>query len=258
VNSRALRARARGDPRAPPSPLPPSPSLHWDWERGGRGGEETHINRTAVRLQTQCDMLPFVHPFTAIVAGPTSCGKTRFVFRLIDNAAVMMHPPPSKIVYCYGEHQSLFDEYPRVVFHRGLPDIGDFDGSEPVLLIIDDLMQETNESVANLFTKGSHHRNVSVVFLAQNLFPKNKFARTMSLNAHYMVLFKNPRDASQFANLARQMYPKMSRFAVEAYKDATCEPYSYLLVDLRPEQDEALRLRTNVFPGETHYVYVPK
>jgi len=70
----------------------------------------------------------------------------------------------------------------------------------------------------------------------------------MSLNAHYMVLFKNPRDVSQFANLARQMYPKTSQFAVEAYKDATREPYSYLLVDLRPEQDEELRLRTNIFP----------
>jgi len=64
--------------------------------------------------------------------------------------------------------------------------------------------------------KGSHHKNVSVVYLAQNLFPKNKFARTMSLHAHYMVLFKNPRDTTQFANLVRQMYPKTSQFAVEA------------------------------------------
>ena len=54
------------------------------------------------------------------------------------------------------------------------------------------------------------------------------------------------------------MYPTRWRFAVEAYKDATREPYSYLLVDLRPDQDEVLRLRTNVFPGETHYVYVPE
>ena len=203
-------------------------------------------------------MLPLRHPFTAIVAGPTSCGKTRFVFRLIDNVARMIDPPPSKIVYCYGEYQQLFSNYARVIFHQGLPDLNDFDGSEPTLLVIDDLMQETNETVANLFTKGSHHRNVSVMFLAQNLFPKNKFARTMSLNAHYMILFKNPRDASQFANLARQMYPKRSQFAVEAYKDATREPYSYLLIDLRPEQDDDLRLRTNIFPGETHYVYVAK
>jgi len=53
------------------------------------------------------------------------------------------------------------------------------------------------------------------------------------------------------------MYPKSSQFAVEAYKDATRKPCSYLLVDLRPEQYDELRLRTNVFPGETQYVYVP-
>jgi len=134
----------------------------------------------------------------------------------------------------------------------------DFDGSEPVLLVVDDLMNETYDSIANLFTKGSHHRNISIVFLVQNLFHKNKHIRTISLNAHYMVLFKNPRDASQFASFARQMYPTKSAFAVEAYKDATREPYSYLFVDLRPEQHEDLRLRTNIFPDETGYVYVPK
>ena len=170
----------------------------------------------------------------------------------------MISPPPAKTVYFYGEYQQLFNQYPHTEFRQGLPNIEDFDGKEPTLVIIDVLMQETNETVANMFTKGSHHRNISVVFLARNLFPKNKFARTMSLNAHYMVLFKNPRDVSQFANLARQMYPKTSHFAVEAYRDATREPYSYLLVDLRPEQDDELRLRTNIFPGETHYVYIPR
>jgi len=203
-------------------------------------------------------MLPLRHPFTAIVAGPTSCGKTHFVFRLIDNVSQMIDPPPSKIVYCYGEYQQLFCNYPRVIFHQGLPDLNDFDGREPTLLVIDDLMAETDQTIVNLFTKGSHHRNISVLYLAQNLFPKNKFARTISLNAHYMVLFKNPRDASQFANLARQMYPGNSHFAVEAYKDATREPYSYLLVDVRGDQNDDLRLRTNIFPGETHYVYVAK
>jgi len=171
---------------------------------------------------------------------------------------VTIDPPPRRVVYCYGEYQQLFRKYPRVTFHEGLPNVDDFDGSEPVLLIVDDLMNETDDSVANLFTKGSHHRNISVAFLVQNIFHKNKHIRTISLNAHYMVLFKNPRDASQFASLARQMYPNKSAFAVEAYKDATKEPYSYLFVDLRPEQDENLRLRTNVFPDETGYVYVPK
>ena len=201
--------------------------------------------------------LPLRHPFTALVAGPTGCGKTQFVFKLIENVDVMIDPTPSRIVYCYGEYQQLFRKYPLVTFHQGLPNIEDFDGSEPVLLVIDDLMNEADESVANLFTKGSHHRNVSVIFLVQNLFHKNKHVRTISLNSHYMVLFKNPRDASQFASLARQMYPHKSAFAIEAYKD-DARAVRLLFVDLRPEQDEHLRLRTNIFPRESQYVYVPK
>jgi len=119
-------------------------------------------------------------------------------------------------------------------------------------------MSETNQLDANMFTKILHHRNVSVVYLTQNVFGKNKYARMISLNAHYLVLFKNPRDASQFAALARQMYPNMSKFAIKAYKDATSAPYGYLRIDLKSEQDERCRLSTNVFPGENQYVYVSR
>jgi len=52
-----------------------------------------------------------------------------------------------------------------------------FDGREPVLLVVDDLMKETNETIANRFTKGSHHRNVSVLFLVQNLFQKKQICK---------------------------------------------------------------------------------
>jgi len=154
----------------------------------------------------------------------------------------MIGPTPTKIVYCYGEYKQLFRGYPEVVFHRGLPNMEDFDGKVPLLFIVDDLMQETDQSVANLFTKGSHHRDVSNMFLAQNLFPRNKFA---SLNAHYMVLFKNLRDVSHFAHIARQMYPGFSKFAIESYKDATREPYSYLLMDLERNRTKiCVRART--------------
>jgi len=95
-------------------------------------------------------------------------------------------------------------------------------------------MAETNQLVANIFTKISHHRNISVLYLTQNVFDKNKHNRTISVNAHYLILFKNFRDGTQFATLSRQMYPHSSKFAIEAYADATSVPYDYLLVDLKP------------------------
>ena len=79
--------------------------------------------------------LAFKHPFTAIVAFPTSCGKTRFVFRLIEHASRMIDPPPNKIVYCYGEYQQLFSKYTHVEFNRGLPSLDDIDGKQTVLLV---------------------------------------------------------------------------------------------------------------------------
>ena len=198
------------------------------------------------------------HPFTAIVAGPTGCGKTVFTFKFISESQDLITPPPEKIIYCYGEYQEIFSNYPHVTFIEGLPDISQFDGKQRSLVILDDLMTETNDSVSNIFTKVSHHRNVSVVYLSQNLFYKSKQNRTMSLNAHYMVLFKNPRDAVQVATLARQMYPGRSKFLAEAFKDATDKAYGYLLIDLKPDTEEKYRIRTNIFPGERQYVYVPK
>ena len=106
------------------------------------------------------------------------------------------------------------------------------------------MMMEANSSLLNVFTRGSHHRHNSVIHIVQNFFNSNKNMRTISLNAQYLVFFKSPRDNS--------------RFAVEAYKLAAEQPYSYLLLDLRNEQDELLRLRSHVFPGERQVVFVPK
>ena len=49
------------------------------------------------------------------------------------------------------------------------------------LIIFDDLMTEAKcyQRIADLFTKGSHHRNISIVYLTQNVFPQGKECRLM-------------------------------------------------------------------------------
>ena len=121
------------------------------------------------------------------------------------------------------------------------------------------MMAETDSRVTNLFTKKSHHSDTSVIYIVQNLFSKNRESRTISLNAQYMIVFKNPRDASQLANLARQMYPGRGAFVQEAFTDATASPYGYLLIDLKQNTPDDMRLRTSVLPDDAHqWVYVPK
>jgi hypothetical protein len=140
-----------------------------------------------------------------------------------------------------------------------LPDaVSEFDGRTKTLLILDDLMSEANDAVSNIFTKISHHRNVSVIFLSQNLFYQSKHNRTLSLNSHYLILFKNARDASQISVLGKQMYPNHSKFLVDAFRMATEQHFGYMFVDLKPDTLEKYRIRSNIFPNEINYVYVPK
>ena len=82
--------------------------------------------------------------------------------------------------------------------------------NEPCLIILDDLLNDAySGEVCRLFTKGSHHRNVSIILITQNLFHQAKYCRDISLNAKYIVLIKNARDKNQFTNLARQVYPEV-------------------------------------------------
>lgn len=200
-------------------------------------------------------------PFTCIISGPTGCGKTQLTLRLIRHAQEMIQPAPDTIVWCYGIYQSAFDSVQGVRFQEGLPNVdSDFNKDEHTLLILDDLMHETNNSIMTIFTRGSHHRNISVIYLTQNLYYGTKQNRTMNLNTHYMVLFKNPRDGTQIQCLSRQMYPHNAKYLEESFRDATKEPYNYLFIDLKADTDENMRLKTRIFPDDhpTHYVYVPK
>jgi hypothetical protein len=117
-------------------------------------------------------------------------------------------------------------------------------------------MNTNSDSISELFTRVSHHRNVSVFYLTQNIFHKSKHSRTISLNAHYIIFFKNPRDAQQISILSRQMYPTQGKFLVEAFRDATEYPFGYLLIDLKADTQEKFRIRTNIFPDEQQYAYV--
>ena len=113
-------------------------------------------------------------------------------------------------------------------------------------------MDETDQRVASLFTKKSHHRNISVMYIVQNLFHH----RTISLNAHYMVLFQNLTDVSQIMALAHQMYPRRTEFFLEVFARATARPHVYMVIDMKQNTPDILRLRAFIFPGEEQKAYV--
>lgn len=203
----------------------------------------------------------FSHPFTAIIAGATMSGKTEFTKKLIENVNKMIHPFPQKIIFSYAEYQPSYDSLTNeknVSFLNNL----DFESDPEVrtLIIIDDQMDTTmkSNSIQNLFIKGVHHRNVSVILLNQNLFPQGKHGRDIRLNCHYYIVMKSPTLTSQVAYLNRQIFPNNPTFLMDAYKKATVEPYSHLFINLHPLCNDKLRVRSGILPSESEFIFIPK
>ena len=138
-------------------------------------------------------------------------------------------------------------------FIRGIPDYLDnaqfIDPSKRNLIIFDDLMTEAkcDQRIADLFMKGSHHRNIAIVYLTQNVFPQGRACRDIALNTQYLVLFNNPIDRQQVATLARRIYPSTCATFMRKFEDATARPYGYLVLDLKSSTSEQDRLQTNIF-----------
>ena len=83
-----------------------------------------------------------------------------------------------------------------------------------------------------------------MVYITQNLFLLSNSSRTISLNAHYLVLCQSPRDKMQIKVLVNQLQaPHM----IHAFNDTTSIPHGYLLVDLKPNTPAYLRFRTQIF-----------
>ena len=223
-----------------------------------------HISDLETLMQTDYPIpkyMVFKHPFTMLISGPSGCGKTVFVRKLLQCRGQMVDQDLQEIIWCHGIEQPLHldlkKEFPMIEFIHGLPDPAMLSRNKPQLVILDDLMNETKGNiVANLFAKGSHHTNTSVIYITQNLFPKNKENRDISLNTKYIVVFKNPRDGQQITTLGIQM--KKQKLITEAFQEATKRPHGYLMLDVTQDAVDELRFRTQIFPDDAvNIVFLP-
>jgi hypothetical protein len=210
--------------------------------------------------------ITFKHPFTCIVSGPSGSGKTLLIRRILQHSNLLISnlTLPIKVIWAHGQYQPLYDvplenHNVNVKYFDGLPDENEINNFEPNIIVVDDLMQELSNSVImeKIFTKWSHHKSISVFFLVQNLFYKSPIMRTLSTNARYFLLMKNPRDKSQIINLAKQIYPYNNKFFVEAYNDATRASYGYIKIDLTPDTPEDYRIQSRITPEENNLKFQP-
>jgi hypothetical protein len=144
-------------------------------------------------------VIRFKHPFTSIIGGATGSGKSTFCIRFLQKLDKLCTEPhfSGGIIWCYSEQsavprQQLDALKKNVHIRKGVPENFENAQGKPCLFILDDLLNEAySRVVCDLFTKGSHHRNLSVILITQNFFHQAPHCRDISLNAKYLVALKD-------------------------------------------------------------------
>ena len=183
----------------------------------------------------------FKTPSSILVVGPSGCGKTCFTESLLlDHLEELFVSPLPTIHYCYGVWQDGFQD-------EGIPETDHLKSWFPKggLLVLDDLTAEGGEDkeLLDLFTKHSHHQNITVLYLCQDMFPPGKYAKSISRNAHYIVAFKIPRDQLSMRNLLLQDM-------MDVYQKVTERPFGYMVLDLHPSSDDNKRVFSHLLTHE--------
>lgn len=203
-------------------------------------------------------MIDIEIPFSMIVAGPSGCGKSTFVEKLVLN---FVKRKTFKHIHWYNNDSRALSNNLKnlnmIEIHTEIPNT--FETIEDnSLIILDDMMLEAyNKAVCGLFVRKSHHHNISVILISQNVFHQSKLSRDISLNSKYLVFFKNPRDKSQMLPLARQIYPENPMELYRVYKEVTSIPHGYLLFDLTQSANDIIRFRTDIFNDQFSTCYSP-
>ena len=147
--------------------------------------EENYINPLPPAAKST--NMTFKHPFSMVISGPSGSGISEWTRKLLLSS--LIQPTPECIIWCFGQWQPLYDyiqkKIHRIETVRAIPD--NLDDQQYInigkrnILVFDDLLTEAkcDQRIADLFTKGSHHRNISIVYLTQNFFLKGRHAETL-------------------------------------------------------------------------------
>lgn len=201
-------------------------------------------------------------PFTHIVAGPSSSGKSVFTCNFIKKLHEWIPNVHFKVLWCLGEKNALPQKLPSdsIIIH-GLPSNNDIAKHQRkdnhVIVCIDDQMQTSlkNDDICTFFTRGSHHLNYSVILITQNLFHQSRCARDISLNCSFLTVMRNVRDKSQFFHLCRQIHPKNPKSLQRVYDKVMQNPYAHLFFNFQQECDDRLRYMSGILdPVPSVYV----
>jgi len=215
-------------------------------------GEDRVTGRPSI-----CEDLRFKHTFTCLLSGPSSSGKSSFCISFLQNLESLctLDTFDGGVIWCYSKKSAetyrQLDVTKFFLFKEGVPAYFGKAKNKQCPIILDVVLNEAySKYVCHLFTKGSHHRDISAILIIQILFHQRRYCRDISLNAKYLVVLKN-----QFYHLAKQVNPEDSDGLYKTYLHATERPHSYLFLHLSQDMDDRHRFRTCISHSKNHPRY---
>jgi hypothetical protein len=126
---------------------------------------------------------------------------------------------------------------------------------------MDDLAQEVwrSKDMLNLYTRDSHHGQISVILTAQSYFsPQRTHGKSITAQMTYHVIFSMPTEISTLQNLSRLFTGKSNTLAaiLQWIQREFPQPgQNYVFANFHPrsslKNDSLLKLTTQIFPRKT-------
>lgn len=250
-------------------------------EQTGRGPEEKTEGEIEAALGSevaQHDMIVipqgdrhtvFKHPTQMLIGGPTKSGKTTLLMRLLRERGQMFSHPFEKIYWFYKMENSIRQarqEFPEINYVEGHVSnkfVEGLDIDSHKMLIMDDMQElvansKSLEALMNIFTRDSHHKNLTVIFLVQDLFMKNmhKVAR----QCENVIAMSNGSSGSNIMNMGRRQFgPGTAPFIKWALTQVRLQStHGYLCLSSGAGISPCESCKTFIFPGEPNTFFVAK
>ena len=205
--------------------------------------------------------------------GPSMSGKSVKVLKLLENDQSIFDRQFHQVMYAsptaqdtdYGylrQMQNVCDGTKKklVIVDRvpTVKEVREYFATEPVLLILDDVMCFQDKStLIVLSSMHVHHSQISVIFCIQNPYEKGnaKFnVQSLSRNCTGRFLFHQVSDKLVFRFLNLSLFPEKKNFLSECISFAKSQyklNYIYVNCEYFTNLPENYRCYTGLFPGES-------
>jgi hypothetical protein len=207
----------------------------------------------------------FSHPSQIMIAGATRSGKTTLVLEILRHMKTMMDPVPEAVYWFYSMPSSVENVpelLPHVKLRNGAPteDMikGMIKNGRPKLMVMDDMQQLMNnkkqaEFISDIFTKISHHGNMTVIFIVQNMYLKN-LIRVREQCGEIVIMGNGVSAAANCMNLGRQLF--LGNYLVECMDKVRAHGASHPYILVSTDANALpFNVRSGITPGDPHQLF---